>query len=112
MLKQEFKKINLDLVQQGIANGERCDLYQSYDLIPGCTVGFLLGSTELRIVLYDNYYVLDEDALIYRDAFRFSYMWELLEYGNSMETIMAEIIVILCEELEAYTDGQVQAWEE
>lgn len=107
MLKQEIKQLQMDLVEKGITKEGRFDLYQSYDIIPDCTLGFLLGTTELRIVLYNNQYDLNEDTLIYRDVFRFSYIWELLEYGNSISTIMTEIITILYEELEVYSDGQI-----
>ena len=36
-------------------------------------------------------------------------MYELMSFGNSMKTIVTEIILILIEELEAYTNGEIQA---
>ena len=109
MLIAELKQLDMILIEKGVCQNGRYDLYQSYDLFTDCTLGVLVGSSEVRIVLYNNQYELTEDNLIFRDVFRFSYMYELMSFGNSMKTIVTEIILILIEELEAYTNGEIQA---
>lgn len=105
MIINELKHLGMDCVEKGIHEGKRYDLYQSYDLVEYCTLGILVQPDMIRVVLYDNFYELTEDAVIFRDIFRYDYMSELLYYGNSVSTIISEVVNMMYEERDAYYES-------
>ena len=112
MLKQELKKYDLYIIERGISDLGKYTLYQDNQIFEGFTIGLLILDSELRVVMYDNLYNLDEEHVVFRDFFRFNYMYELISYGNSMETIVNEIFEMLKDERGVYLDGKIQTREE